>query len=46
MWRPMLTQRKRYRAELKFQVALEAARGLQTINELSSQHGVHPNQIG
>jgi transposase-like protein len=40
-----MTQRKRYSAEFKFQVALEAAKGLQTINELSSQHGVHPNQI-
>jgi transposase-like protein len=40
-----MTQRKRYSAEFKFRVALEAARGLKTINELSSEHGVHPNQI-
>lgn len=41
-----MTQRKRYSADFKFQVALEATKGLQTINELSGQHGVHPNQIG
>jgi putative transposase len=41
-----MTQRKTYSAEFKFQVALEAAKGTKTINELSSQYQVHPNQIG
>ena len=31
--------------KFKFKVALEAAKGLKTLNELSSEHGVHPNQI-
>lgn len=26
-------------------MALEAIRGLRTINEIASEHGVHPNQI-
>jgi transposase-like protein len=42
----MTQQRKRYSAEFKFQIALEAAKGVQTMTELSSQHGVHSNQIG
>jgi transposase len=40
-----MTQRKRYSAEFKFQVALDAAKGLKTLNDLSSAHGVHSNQI-
>jgi putative transposase len=42
----MAKQRKTYSAAFKFQVALEAAQGQQTINELASRHGVHPHQIG
>jgi transposase-like protein len=42
----MAKRRKRYSPDLKFRVALEAARGQETINELASRHGVHPNQIG
>jgi len=41
----MTQKRRRYSAEFKFKVALEAAKGLKTLNELSSDHGVHPNQI-
>jgi len=41
----MTERRRRFSAEFKFQVALEAAKGLKTLNELSSQYGVHPNQI-
>lgn len=37
--------RKRYGAQFKFQVALDAAKGSKTINELASEHSVHPNQI-
>lgn len=32
-----MPQRKRYSAEFKFRVALEAAKSTKTINELSSQ---------
>jgi transposase-like protein len=42
----MSTHRKQYSAQFKFQVALEAAQGRHTLNELASRHGVHPNQIG
>ena len=41
----MSGKRKRYSAQFKFKVALEAAKGLKTINDLASQYGVHPNQI-
>jgi putative transposase len=38
-------KRKQYKAEFKFQVALEAAKGLKTINQLASEHELHPNQV-
>jgi putative transposase len=41
----MSKSRRRFSAEFKFQVALEAAKGTKTLNELASQYGVHPNQI-
>src|SRR3954447_8950718 len=43
--RRMSTQRKQYSAEFKARVALEALKGLKTINELASTYGVHPTQI-
>jgi transposase-like protein len=41
----MSTQRKQYSAEFKAHVALEALKGLKTVNELASTYGVHPTQI-
>jgi transposase-like protein len=41
----MSKQRSRYSAQFKFQLAVEAAKGLKTINELASEHGVHPTQV-
>jgi transposase-like protein len=41
----MSKKRRRYSAQFKFQVALEAAKELKTINQLASEHGLHPNQI-
>jgi putative transposase len=41
----MSTQRKRYSAEFKARVALEALKGHKTVNELASAYGVHPTQI-
>ena len=41
----MSKKRTRYRAQFKFQLALEAAKGVKTINELASEHRVHPNQV-
>ncbi len=41
----MSKKRTRYSAQFKFRLALEAAKGLKTSNELASEHGVHPKQI-
>ncbi len=41
----MSVQRKRYSAEEKTRVAVEAMRGQKTINELAAEYGVHPTQI-
>lgn len=41
----MSKKRHSFSAEFKFRVALEAAKGAKTINELVSVHGVHPSQI-
>lgn len=42
----MTQRRKRYTSQFKFRVALEAAKGLQTINQIASENNVHPNQVG
>ena len=36
---------KRHSAEFKFKVALEAAKGTMTLNELASEYSLHPSQI-
>jgi putative transposase len=36
---------EKYSAEFKAKVALEAIKGLKTLNEIASETGVHPNQI-
>lgn len=41
----MSKKRRQYSAEYKFKVALEAAKGTKTLAEISSETGVHPNQI-
>jgi transposase-like protein len=41
----MSVQRKRYSAELKARVALEAIKGQKTANEITAEYGVHPTQI-
>ena len=38
--------RKQYSPKFKAKVALEAIRGERTLNQLASQFGVHPVQIG
>jgi len=39
-------QRKKYSAEFKAKVALEALKEQRTVNEIASEYGVHPTQIG
>ena len=39
-------KRRKFTATFKTQVALEAIKGLKTINEIASGHGVHPHQVG
>ncbi len=41
----MPRKRQNFSAEFKFQVALEAAKGQKTVNELASEFGVHPNRV-
>ena len=41
----MAKQRRRHSAEFKFKVALEAAKGQKTINEIASAESLHPNQV-
>lgn len=38
-------QRKKHSAEFKAKIALEAAKGLKTINEIASESEVHPAQV-
>jgi transposase-like protein len=38
-------QRRRFSADFKTRVALEAIHEHQTVNELASEYGVHPNLI-
>lgn len=40
------TKRKRYAAEFKAKVALEAIKGEKTVAELATRFGIHPNQVG
>ena len=37
--------RRRFTAEFKAKVALEALRGDRTIQEIATKHQVHPNQV-
>jgi transposase-like protein len=41
----MSVSRRRHSSAFKAKVALEAAKGQKTLNELSSEFGVHPVQI-
>ena len=39
-------KRKNFTGELKAKVALEAIRGIKTVNEIGQEFGVHPTQVG
>ena len=38
-------KRRQFTAQFKFQVALDALRGMASINEVASEHEVHPTQV-
>jgi len=38
-------KRKIFTGTQKAKVALEAVKGMKTINEIAQEHGVHPNQV-
>lgn len=40
-----MPNRKRYSAEFKAKVALEALKEQETIAQIASKYGVHPNQV-
>jgi transposase-like protein len=40
-----MTKRRRFTADFKAKVALEALRGDRTIQEIAGRHKVHPNQV-
>ena len=40
-----MTKRRRFSGELKAKIALEALRGDRTLQEITSKHQVHPNQV-
>jgi transposase-like protein len=44
--RSELKKRKTFTKEFKARVALDAIKGQKTIGEISTEYGVHPNQIG
>lgn len=39
-------KRKVFSGEFKAKIALEAVRGLKTVNEIAQDFGVHPTQVG
>ena len=41
----VLTPRRRFSAQLKAKVALDAVQGVSTLAELAGRHQVHPTQI-
>ena len=38
--------RKNFSSQLKAKVALEAIRGVKTVNEIAQEFGVHSTQVG
>jgi len=41
----MSKERKRFKADFKAKVAIDALKEIKTINQLSQEHGIHPTQI-
>ena len=40
-----MTTQRRFTADFKAKVALEALRGDKTVQEIAAKHKVHPNQV-
>ena len=40
------SKRKNFTDEFKAKVALEAIRGVKTVNQIGQEFGVHPTQVG
>ena len=40
------SKRKNFSGEFKARVALEAIRGIKTVNQIGQEFGVHPTQVG
>ena len=40
------TKRNNFTGDFKAKVALEAIRGIKTVNEIGQEFGVHPTQVG
>jgi transposase-like protein len=38
-------KRRKHSSQFKFKVALEANKGLKTLNEIASEYNLHPNQV-
>jgi putative transposase len=38
-------KRRQFSSQFKFTVALEATKGLKTINQIAGEYNVHPNQV-
>jgi putative transposase len=41
----MTQKRKQYNMQFKFKVAMEAAKGVKTVNQVASENELHPNQV-
>lgn len=41
----MAKKRRQHSNQFKFKVALEAAKGVKTLNEIASDYNLHPNQV-
>lgn len=41
----MTQKRNQYTMQFKFKVALDAAKGVKTVNQIASEYGLHTNQV-
>jgi len=41
----MSQKRKRHSAKFKFDVAMEAAKGQETVNQIAAKYEIHPSQV-